>query len=159
MRARASSILAGFQYGASSAACRRGILRDGEIVRAQRGAAERIVAFRHLWVPRRKATEQFHDVGRRSLAADHGQQREKPRGGTDVDGVEQVAEMPFRLVEPVHLECDSPAYRRACSLVGFNSQPALRGEGRLAELEAVERDARRLLGDRFIVRLLGGLAI
>jgi hypothetical protein len=136
-----------------------GRFREREIVGAERRTAERILAFGHFRVAGRKATEQFLHVGRRGLGADHGQQREKPGGRTDVDGVEQLGEITFGVVQPMQFQRDEPGVPARLLTGRIQLQPALRRQVRLAVLEIVERDARRLLGDRFIIRRLGGFAV
>ncbi len=159
MRVRASSIFAGFQYGALATAIWRRLVGRGEIVGPERRAAKGVIAFRDVRVPRREAPEEFHDVRRDAFVADHRQQRQEARRRAHVDGVEQEPELGFGLVEPVQLERRDARVAMRVLAGRVDLQPAAGGQRGLLQLGVIERRARGLLGDRFVVRLLGRLAI
>ncbi len=110
-------------------------------------------------MPGREAPEEFHDVGRDTFVADHGQQRQEPRGRADVNSVEQVTELGFRVIEPMQLERDNARVAMRVLAGRVDLQPAVGGQRSLPQLGVIERRARGLLGDHLVVGALGGLAV
>ena len=137
----------------------RGFDRKGEVLRAQRGAGERVVPFGDLRMTRGETPEELGDVGRRSFVGDDRVQRQEPCRRAQVRGLEKHREVRVGDVEPMELQCRDAGVTTRLLARRVELEPAFRRGRRFALLLVVVGDLGGLFGNSLVVGTLGRAAV